>query len=610
MSKILVIEDAAIIREPIQAALQAAGYEVTSTADGTQALQLLETVRPDLVLLDINLSGIDGLSLLQHIRSTSHLKWTPVVMLTAVAEKQRVLSAMKLGISAYLLKSRFSLKEMLEQVQKYLAAPENRLNNDSAESGKPSPPSPQSLSNASAPIQPSHPQQPNVPVAIPNTVPEIDADADPMETLKSLKPLVSRSEIAEKLEQCAELKGLSPAVSQVLRLTGTDRCSIEQVAKAISQDHAIALKVLKLANSAVYTRGEPVDSVHMAVSRIGLGQIRQTVLNLAVIDQFNAQASSRHINFGQFWEHAIAVGIIAAELAHALEQDADAAFTMGLLHDVGRMFLADQFEGMYDQVLETASQLKLPYEVVESRMLLYNHADVMDRVLHSWKFPKQLINPIVFHHLSAGNIRRAAPRQITEVTILALANRIAHALMLGSSGNEAIYSTIEMCEMLKIDFEVMRTIHDRARDETDKVKFALLATSSTANWPQLREVHRRAVGPFKPLFVSESPAIDAYRMFCEELTNYEEDDSPNIGIIHITNARERISTTAAFRAAEEMAQVKSLPLIVLSPAKKLLPENSLLAGRRYEAIATPLTIEKFIVSARALLTGGVSAAAA
>ena len=90
-------------------------------------------------------------------------------------------------------------------------------------------------------------------------------------TMRSLKPIISRSEITELIDKCGELKGFSPAVAEVLKLTSNDRGSIEHVTKAISRDHAIALKILRLANSAVYTRGEPVDSVLQAVLRIGLG---------------------------------------------------------------------------------------------------------------------------------------------------------------------------------------------------------------------------------------------------------------------------------------------------------------------------------------------------
>ncbi|HRQ74457.1 MAG TPA: response regulator [Phycisphaerales bacterium] len=624
MTLIMVIEDASIVREPLDAALSRAGYETVTAEHGAAALSLMaepESRIPDVILLDMAMPVMDGLTFLKRLRADSRAKHIPVIVLTAVADRTQIVQAAQYGICGYLLKSRFSLSELLQQVSKALnakAAPAQATKQPQVVAAASQPmlaPQRPAESATGAPV-PHAPVKPKADFVPPPSHGVSDSEEDSTELLKSLKPLMSRSEIMERIDGCDELKGLSPAVTQVLKLTGSSRCSIEQVAKVISTDHAIALKVLKLANSAVYTRGEPVDSVHLAVSRIGLGQIRQTVLNLAVIDQFSSTGGCSAIHPGQFWEHGIATGIIAAEIMHQREQkDVDTAFTMGLLHDVGRLFFADRFGETYARVIETARSAQLPLEQVESRMLLYNHADVMDRMLHAWKFPKQLINPIVFHHLSAGNIRRSAPRQIEEVATLGIANRLAHAMMLGSSGNEAVYPTEELCEMLRLDPEIIVSIQGKAREETDKMKFALLASSNAGNWPQLQHEHAKSIGaPFRPLFTSMTPKYDAYRIFCEELAGAviesSEDSKPNIGVLHIAHARDRVAVTTQYKQAENAAGVSALPLLVLSPGGKILPENSLLASRAIEALPTPVVIERFTAAAQKLLGGAALRAAA
>lgn len=84
--------------------------------------------------------------------------------------------------------------------------------------------------------------------------------------LKDMKPLMTRSEIYDLLDNCAELKAMSPTVAQILKMTQSERCSIEHVVKVVKKDHAVSLKILKLANSSAYTRGEPVDTVQKAVT--------------------------------------------------------------------------------------------------------------------------------------------------------------------------------------------------------------------------------------------------------------------------------------------------------------------------------------------------------
>lgn len=213
----------------------------------------------------------------------------------------------------------------------------------------------------------------------------------------------------------------------------------------------MALKILRIANSSVYSRGDRVDTVHQALLRIGMQSIRQVVLNIGVVERFSSPAFKDHLATSQFWEHSITCGIIAAEIAHAQDaKEADSAFTSGLLHDLGRVVLAEALGDQCIQVIETARRLEAPLELVETRMLLLNHADVMDRLLSAWKFPKHMVDPITFHHASAGSVRSAAPARVPEILRLGLANRLAHAMLLGNSGNETIYPTEEYCRALNI----------------------------------------------------------------------------------------------------------------------------------------------------------------
>ena len=423
--------------------------------------------------------------------------------------------------------------------------------------------------------------------------------------LNDLKPILTRTEIKELLDKCGELKGMSPTVAQVLKLTRSSQCSIENVVKVIKQDHAISLVVMKMANSVVYTRGEPVDTIQKSVMRIGLSQIRQVVLNISVIDQFNKTEQNDSISIPHFWEHSIATGMIAAMITRELggkEPQTDAAFTMGLLHDLGRLVYQEMLGEKYGQILQIAHKLQLPVEQVESRMLLVNHADAMDRILHQWKFAKELVNPIALHQLSLGNIRRMAPRTLNEVATLALANRLAHALLLGSSGNLTLYPTEDFADALKIKAELFQQIEDEIPGQTDDVKFSMLSYSNQNNWPRLgEELKEQFRQPFKPLFLSANPEFDSLRIFCNRLRdNTEPDAPPNLGIIHITNPRERVMITSKFKTAESQADLKPLPLIILSPKGNIQLEDNAMQNRQFILLPFPVTIARLIDACNSL----------
>ena len=145
-------------------------------------------------------------------------------------------------------------------------------------------------------------------------------------------------------------------------------------------------------------------------------------------------------------------------------------------------------------------------------------------------------------------------------------------------------------------------IEQVARAETDKMHFALLANSNQANWPQLREAHRQSLpSPLRPLYVSSSPAIDAHRIFCDQLANWEDGDAPNIGVISFRQMRERVTLTAQYKAKEVELGLSNLPLLVISPGGTIMPESALLDGRPVESISTPMSIGRVIAALKRLL---------
>ena len=427
----------------------------------------------------------------------------------------------------------------------------------------------------------------------PKVLPEINVG-----NIKDLKPLMAKSEIQELLDECTELKALSPTVAQVMKVTQSDRCSIEQVVKIVKQDHAICLKILKLANSTAYTRGEPVDTIQKAVMRIGLAQIRQTVVNISVVDQFNDAEQNPYISIAQFWEHSIATGLITADITRNLggkEPQIDAAFTMGLLHDIGKIVYLEMLGDKYLQVLQVANSLKMPLEQVESRLLLVNHADAMDRILHKWKFSKELVNPIALHQLSLGNIRRMAPRSLNEVATLALANRLAHALLLGTSGNSTLYPTEEFAVMLKIKPEWIKNIENIIPGQTDDVKFSMLSVSNQASWPRLcDEVAEQFSQPFNPVFISADPDLDSLRIFCDRLQSKNEEDTENLAIVHVKSGRERLSLTNKLKKVEKERGGNPLPTLIISPKGDIQMEENTMAGRKFELLPFPVSVSRLI----------------
>jgi len=121
MKTIAVIEDDSDLLQLLRYNLEQKGYECVSTDSGSAALSLCCQCRPDLILLDIMLPGMDGLQIFQALRANPGLRHVPVIFLTARASETDRVVGLELGANDYVVKP-FSLRELLVRIRIQLAA--------------------------------------------------------------------------------------------------------------------------------------------------------------------------------------------------------------------------------------------------------------------------------------------------------------------------------------------------------------------------------------------------------------------------------------------------------------------------------------------------------
>src|SRR5437773_5029318 len=113
---VLVVDDEEAIAEAVRARLQSEGFQVTVAGDGPEAIALCEQIRPDLVVLDLMLPGMDGLEVCRQIQRD---RWVPVLMLTARTEEADKVAGFAVGADDYLTKP-FSLRELVVRIKAIL----------------------------------------------------------------------------------------------------------------------------------------------------------------------------------------------------------------------------------------------------------------------------------------------------------------------------------------------------------------------------------------------------------------------------------------------------------------------------------------------------------
>ena len=120
MHTILIIEDDEVLAEVLQKKLELQGNKVFWVAHGERAIAEVRDKHPDLVLLDINLPGKNGLQILSELQKDSVLKKTPVIVISNSGEKIEVEKLKRLGAVDHLVKANFVPDELLEKVNRFL----------------------------------------------------------------------------------------------------------------------------------------------------------------------------------------------------------------------------------------------------------------------------------------------------------------------------------------------------------------------------------------------------------------------------------------------------------------------------------------------------------
>ena len=120
--KILIIDDDRVSLLSISAKLRASGFQTAAAGDATMATTIAKQEKPDLIILDINLPGGDGITVMQHMSSINTLALTPIIIITGTESESLEKRALESGAVAFFQKP-FNLNELLETIQKILGVP-------------------------------------------------------------------------------------------------------------------------------------------------------------------------------------------------------------------------------------------------------------------------------------------------------------------------------------------------------------------------------------------------------------------------------------------------------------------------------------------------------
>ena len=222
-----------------------------------------------------------------------------------------------------------------------------------------------------------------------------------------------------------DIKGLVTLPDVYLRITrliDDPRSSTADIVKAVSQDPSFTIRLLRVANSALYRFPSAVDTVAKAVSVIGTSQISNLALSMSVASSFDGMLNEL-VSMPNFWRHSLYCALISRHLARVAGRcDPDALFTAGLLHDIGELVIFNRLPepAKAALLLVLDSQDELPVYQAERQIIGFDHSEVGGEMARQWNLPPLLEECIAHHHDIAS-----AKRHPREVALVYLGNILA-----------------------------------------------------------------------------------------------------------------------------------------------------------------------------------------
>jgi len=488
MKTVLIVDDMAIFREPLAATLRQEGFKTLTASNGQQALRMVREERPDLILLDAAMPVMDGIGFCQHLRGDDEFREIPIIMLTAITDRTVVQKAVQAGVQDYLLKTQFTTQELL-----------NRINR---------------LFQSGAAAQ----------MLVVDAANEGDQDDDAPDRVNADRALAC-------IREHMQMRSIKPVLQHVLALTRSSVSSFDDIAGAIRQDQALAMKVMRVANSSFYRTGKPVTTLREAEQRIGLSGIRNITAAILAIEEFS-EANPAGIIPQRFWEHALATAIVGERLGAAVDAPhPEDIFLAGLLHDVGRLVLSDVLASHYGRIIEDSRAQDLDLFGLERERLEITHVEVTREVLTQWRMPPHIVEEAALHHLPLERIRQSA-RYPRAALCVVLADRLAHALLLGDSGSEAIDTLDELAQAIGLDLRTLQRIAgDAVASATDAAFFYASQSDTRTLDPLALQLRADAAAPPR-IVAPQSPAasLRPVLLMLEQL-GWLQPDQPNVALI-------------------------------------------------------------------------------
>ena len=232
-------------------------------------------------------------------------------------------------------------------------------------------------------------------------------------------------------------------------------------------DVGLTASILRCCNAVnSYYGTESVGTLEEAEVRLGLDPIVEVITKLATKEVYQLPREAE-IHLAELWDHCLLTGVLTRRLADHCPDPAELAFTAGLLHDIGKLFIIKIAPRMYSQTLAAAAQGHKTCAAQEQEDFENNHARIGAEVLERWKLPRNLVQAISRHHHPQLNAT-----QYPLAGCIALADTLAHHSLEQSAPNLnlCLDKNASLLQELGLDATELATVLQEGQAQFTEIK--------------------------------------------------------------------------------------------------------------------------------------------
>ena len=234
------------------------------------------------------------------------------------------------------------------------------------------------------------------------------------------------SNVRRILKKVQQLEPIPIVVHKVLALAGDSQSSLQDMVHLVEHDASITANLLKSCNSAYLGLPVKVDSVHQAVTLLGLQQVVELVLSQNLSADLQKAQTGYRLAKGDLWKQSVATAMVARTLAERRDLfNLPAIYTAALLKDIGKVVLNEYVADKLDKIKEMVSSQGITFLEAEKACIGMDHATLGGIIAKEWNFSSHMIFMIQHHHM-VDPVCRSDPATAT----LYLADMVA--MMVGS----------------------------------------------------------------------------------------------------------------------------------------------------------------------------------